>query len=228
MNTGNAARPLQRFAWVFLVLMLSGGTAYALDGHNTVFTDDIVNGEVSTADIGDGQVRSVDVANDTTGFGLKGADVANGSLSGADIKESTLGRVPEALTAALGGTGISTQVHGCDPESETLITCATVPLTLPGPGRVLLIGRVRAITDGGQSVGYGSCNFGTNFSGPLTSSSVPIFVDNTFLEQVPLVAVTSVIGPDSVSFGIDCNEDDIAGGIHYDFISLTAVALSAN
>lgn len=208
------------------ILILSGGTAYALDGHNTVFSDDIVNGEVKTADIGDGQVRSVDVANDTTGFALRGADVANGSLTRADVDESTLGLVPEALSATLGGLGRSTSNHGCDPESETLETCATVSMTLPAPGRVLLIGRVRAITDDGETVGYGSCNFGTNFSGPITSSSVSIFVNNTTLGQVPLAIVTPVIGADSVSFGIDCNEDDLAGGIHYDFISLTAVALS--
>jgi hypothetical protein len=224
--TTRMARPLERFAWLCLVLILSGGTAYALDGKNTVFTDDIVNGEVRTADIGDGQVRSVDVADDTTGFALKGADVANGSLTGADVNESTLGQVPEALSATLGGLGRSISNQGCDPESETLVTCATVGMTLPAPARVLLIGRVRAITDGDVNVGYGSCNFGTNFSGPVTGSSVSIFVDSTFLEQVPLVVVTPVIGADSVSFGIDCNEDDLAGGIHYDFISPTAVALS--
>ncbi len=37
-----------------------------------------------------------------------------------------------------------------------------------------------------------------------------------------------MIGAASVSFGIDCNEDDLAGGIHCDFISLISVALSAN
>jgi hypothetical protein len=29
-----------------LFLVLTGGTAIALDGHNTVFSDDIVNGKV--------------------------------------------------------------------------------------------------------------------------------------------------------------------------------------
>jgi hypothetical protein len=33
------------------VLVLTGGTAYALDGSNTVFGDDIVDGQVRTADI---------------------------------------------------------------------------------------------------------------------------------------------------------------------------------
>ncbi len=46
-----------------LFLVLSGGTAVALTGSNTVFSDDIV----------DNQVKSADVRNDTlTGGGLTG------------------------------------------------------------------------------------------------------------------------------------------------------------
>jgi hypothetical protein len=220
------ARPLERFAWICLLLILSGGTAYALDGKNTVFTDDIVNGEVHSADIGDGQVRSIDVANDSTAFALKGIDVKNDSLTGADIKESTLGQVPDALSAAVGGIGRTSSQNGCNPDDATLITCATVSMTLPAPSRVLLIARVRAIADNGQTQGYGSCDLGTNFSGPITGSTVEIYTNNNTLQQVPLMAVTPVIGAASVSFGIDCNQEAVAGGIRYDFISLEAVALS--
>lgn len=85
----------QRIRWHFrnnvvgyiaLFFALTGGTAYALQGRNTVFSDDIVNG----------QVRSADVANDGTSFALTGADVSNangGSLTGLDIRESTLSGV---------------------------------------------------------------------------------------------------------------------------------------
>lgn len=212
------ARPLERFIWVVLVLMLSSGTAYALDGKNTVFTDDIVNGEV----------RSADVANDTTAFALKGVDIANDSLTGADIKESTLDQVPDALSATVGGIGRSTSLGGCNPDDANLITCATVSMTLPTPSRVLLIGRVRAIVDGAQTQGYGSCDLGTNFSGPVTGSTVEIYTTQNQFSQVPLMIVTPVIDAASVSFGIDCNQEAIAGGIRYDFISLEAVALSNN
>src|SRR6266545_4169132 len=34
-----------------LFLVLTGGTAMALQGHNTVFSDDIVNGQVKEADV---------------------------------------------------------------------------------------------------------------------------------------------------------------------------------
>src|SRR5207247_8482695 len=92
------------------------------------------------------------------GSALRGIDIANDSLTGSDIKESTLGQVPNALTATLGGIGRSSPIAGCNPDSATLITCTTVAMTLPAPSRVLLIGRVRAIVDNGQTVGYGSCD----------------------------------------------------------------------
>jgi hypothetical protein len=211
------ARPLERLVWVVLLVIMSGGTAYALNGKNTVFSDDIVNG----------QVRSADVANDTTPYALSGIDVKNDSLTGADIDESTLGQVPNALSATIGGMGRSTTLQGCDPFDATFLTCATVSMTLPAPSRVLLVGRVRAIVDSGQTVGYGSCNFGTNFSGTIPTSQVEIFTNNTTLAQVPMMIVTPLIGADSVSFGINCNQEAIGGGIHYDFISLAAVALSS-
>ena len=87
-------------ATLSLFLVLSGGTAVALTGSNTIFSDDIV----------DNQVKSADVRNDTlTGGGLGAADlgpgsvggseVANDSLTGADVKESSLARVPQARNA---------------------------------------------------------------------------------------------------------------------------------
>ena len=62
-------------ATLSLFLVLSGGTALALKGTNTVFSNDIVKS----------QVKSVDVRND--------------ALSGKDVKESSLGQVPQAGNA---------------------------------------------------------------------------------------------------------------------------------
>jgi hypothetical protein len=67
-------------ATLSLFLVLSGGTAVALTGSNTVFSDDIV----------DNQVKSADVRNDT---------LTGGGLTGADVKESSLGPVPQAGNA---------------------------------------------------------------------------------------------------------------------------------
>ena len=79
-----------------VVLVIGGGTAYAA---NTVFSSDIVDGQVRTADIGDLEVRAADVAANSLGSakiadgGVQGIDVANDSLGGADIDESTLQNV---------------------------------------------------------------------------------------------------------------------------------------
>jgi hypothetical protein len=60
---------------IALLVVLSGGTAYALDGSNTVFSDDIVDGAVKTADIGSGQVRTQEIANGK----VQGKDLAPGA-----------------------------------------------------------------------------------------------------------------------------------------------------
>jgi hypothetical protein len=69
-----------------LLLVLTGGTAYALDGSNTVFTDDIVNGQVKVDDIGQGAV-----ATDEIGTGeVKGVDVGNGQIGDADLAANSV------------------------------------------------------------------------------------------------------------------------------------------
>jgi hypothetical protein len=82
---------------------LTGGVAYAA---NTVFSTDIVNGEVKSVDIGTGQVQSVDVTNE----GLTGADIANNSLKGADIAEPSLHNVDAGAVGGLQVRKINFQV----------------------------------------------------------------------------------------------------------------------
>ena len=61
---------------VALLLVLTGGTAYALDGSNTVFSDDLVNGEVKGLDLGADSVGSGKVADGS----VKNADLEHGRL----------------------------------------------------------------------------------------------------------------------------------------------------
>ena len=70
-------------ATLALVIAVAGGTAYAA---NTVFSTDIVDGEVKIADIGQGAVATSEVLNDTaTGGGLTAADLRSGSVGSAEI-----------------------------------------------------------------------------------------------------------------------------------------------
>jgi hypothetical protein len=91
---------------IALFLVLTGGAAYALDGSNTVFSDDIVNGEVTNNDlaanavgsgkINDGSVKNADLgagassSNTIADGGVQGIDVKSGTLTGADVEDDSL------------------------------------------------------------------------------------------------------------------------------------------
>jgi len=96
-------------ATLAVFLVLGGGTAVALNGSNTVQSDDLGPGaQVKAADVADNAVNGADVVdNGLTGAdvqGLSGGDVTDNSLRGADVNESTLGKVPSAANAdAVGG-----------------------------------------------------------------------------------------------------------------------------
>ena len=121
---------------IALFLVLTGGTAYALDGSNTVFTDDIVNGQVKTADIGDGEVKVADVgqgavATDEIANGqvkaadigdgeVKTAEIANGQVKTADIGAGEV-RSSDVLNDNLTGADIAANsLKGADIDEATL------------------------------------------------------------------------------------------------------------
>jgi formylglycine-generating enzyme required for sulfatase activity len=78
--------------YVALFVALSGGTAYALDGSDTVFSDDIVNGQVKTADIGDQEVTTVHIrAGAVTAGKLADGAVSTGKLADGAVTAPKLG-----------------------------------------------------------------------------------------------------------------------------------------
>jgi hypothetical protein len=112
--------------YIALFLVVTGGTAQALAGSNTVFSDDIVAREVKTADLGYGAVIANRLAANSVRSGrvvdgsLGGVDIGDDSLTGDNIAESSLSEVPQATNAtsassatnasnasALGGTPAS-------------------------------------------------------------------------------------------------------------------------
>jgi len=66
-----------------VLLVVTGGTAYALDGSNTVFSDDIVNGEVKSADLAVDSVASGKIADQQ----VKNADLGAGASSSNTIAD---------------------------------------------------------------------------------------------------------------------------------------------
>jgi len=125
-------------ATLCLILVVAGGTAYAA---NTVFSSDIVNGEVKTVDLANRAVTmaklaldSVDsdrVVDDSLGSrdlrnnaavqspdvrneSLSGADIATESLTGADIADGSVGSGDVADESLSGADILDATVHGQD------------------------------------------------------------------------------------------------------------------
>ncbi len=205
-----------------LFLVLTSGTAYALAG--TVFSDDIV----------DGEVRSIDVADDDTARALRGVDVLNGSLTAADfapdsvtgarILESSLSTVP---LAAQGGTGRYGYEGACNPESTTWLRCSTVVVTLDRPGRILVVGQVTAMVESANEWGDGGCRLhdGTEV---IEASRTWIKWDEEDVEEgrnhFTMTAVTNVLPAGSRAVAIDCY--DQTGATTYPLARIATVTLS--
>ena len=108
-------------AYLALFIALGGTSAYAA---NTVFSSDIVDGQVMTPDLADSGVTSAKIVDGgvhwadlstnsvtssrVTDATLKGVDLADDTVTGAQIDESSLGTVPAATSAQqLGGLGLN-------------------------------------------------------------------------------------------------------------------------
>jgi hypothetical protein len=93
--------------YIALFVAMSG-TAAALDGSNTVFSDDIVNGQVKTNDISNSNgVRSADVRDDTLeDGGLAPADLAPNSVGSSELATDAVGNA-EILGGAVGTNEIA-------------------------------------------------------------------------------------------------------------------------
>ena len=79
------------FGLLALIVAVGGTSAYAA---NTVFSTDIVDGEVKSIDIGQNEIGSADVKDNSLNtfdvHSFLGADVVDGSLTGADVQDNSL------------------------------------------------------------------------------------------------------------------------------------------
>jgi hypothetical protein len=73
-----------------LFLVLTGGSAYALAGHNTVLSDDVVNNQLKSADLKNGKaVRGIDVKN-----GSMGTSEFAGSIPAVGVTRASVQSIP--------------------------------------------------------------------------------------------------------------------------------------
>jgi hypothetical protein len=211
-----------------LFVAVGTGGAYAA---NTVFSSDIVDGEVKSVDIGNNEIASGDIKDNTVNtfdvHSFIGDDVIDGTLTGADVDEATLGTVPSSVLGGLGRMGVLQNGQpgpgACDPESGTFINCDMVAtLTLARPARIFVTGSIVGVQEVGTQLGLGSCQLGTT-SGAIPGTTLPVTVAGGDFEQLGVSGITGVFPAGQHSFGIDCNE---TSPIRYQQARVSAVALS--
>ena len=151
-----------RQQWIVVIalfLVLTGGTAYALDGSNTVFTDDLVNGDVKVADIGQGAVATDEIANNQVkasdiGDGeVKAAEIANGQVLSADIGAGEVKSGNVANDNLTGGDIAGNSLKGADIDEGTLDigdaarAYADVSTTCPGTPETCIFGQSKGVSN---------------------------------------------------------------------------------
>ncbi len=109
--------------YIAIFLFAMSGTAVALDGSNTVFSDDIVDGQVKSVDIGNHQVKGIDVRDAT----LTGDDLLNQSVTSADIDAGSLNLAT--------GTG---NAASCNDDGGTGSACVSTTVTMGGIGPITI------------------------------------------------------------------------------------------
>jgi hypothetical protein len=170
---------------------------------------------VDGSKVADGSLTGADVLDGS----LTGADVQADSLTGVQVNESTLGEVP---LAKIGGLGRSTGGVECEPAGTAFVDCVILTLDLPSASRVLLIGQATAEASSDHSSGH--CKLVTQFGDVAGTSEFIALLGTGDSDSFSLSGVTAVLGPGSVDFAVDCNNE--MNGIYYYNVGLTALAIS--
>jgi hypothetical protein len=127
--------------YIALFMVLSG-TAYAA---NTVFSADIVDGQVKSVDVADNGLTGVDVTNSS----LTGADVATGSLTGSDVADNSVAGADVTNSSLTGADVTNSSLTGADVADDSLtgtdIAESTLSVRAMGcqSGKVLGFARVK-------------------------------------------------------------------------------------
>jgi len=243
-----AVRNRLTFANVMSVLALFvalGGSAYALKKNS-----------VTSKQLKDNGVKNVDLANDA----VTSQKVADGSLLDDDFRAGQLPQGPdtpqevldklkqvdgpgsgiEADSVAgfgasdLGTVGRSTQAPNCLDDQEANQVCASVDLTMPRAGRVLVIGDGFAVAAGlNDGIGPGSGSDSTTSvqgtcslhvdNASLSRSSSQSLITTGATDGLSITTVTAPLAAGTHTFALRCLEED--GDIDWGLSRITAVML---
>jgi hypothetical protein len=187
---------------ILAFVVLTGGTAVALNGSNTVQSDDLGPGA---------QVKAADVADNA----VNGADVANNSLRNTDLGVRV--RSEQQVDDGSGGS-----ICG---QTATFDECITVNFTNPRPQRLLLVGSGEWTGSSfSQNSNTGECRFSV---GNLATLGLRRFGETSDSPSAPfnfaMNSVTGVLDAGFHEIGIDCRTT--SGNLTVRRTELSVVAL---
>jgi len=216
-----------------------GGVSYGFAA-GTIGSRELVNNSVRGKDVRQGTLKGGDMKDG----GLSGADVAADSLGGSDVDESSLGKVPAAAQAdsaananTVGGVGVDALTIGrsvlggtCEPGTSAIV-CVEVTLTLPRPGRVLLItgGQWYSEDAIGASV-RGLCQIrhnGESLTSPTEEGSLAHQTDHIHEQAIATTTnVTNVLDAGEHTFDVSCSDEE--GDMTFTDTRISAVLLGSS
>jgi len=245
---------------VMAVFIALGGSAYAIGlKKNSVRSKQIKAGAVRTADLGndavtsekvdDGSLLGDDFAAGQLPQGPQGPQGERGLAGSPDTPQQVLdklksvdgsgsGLVADSVAGVgasdLGTLGRSAEDQNCLDDDENGENCATVNMTLPRAGRVLLLGDGFALTSniadgipaGGDVATHviGTCDLTVDGTAQGRPSSQEMFVNNA-TDGVSTSTVTDPLAAGAHTFAIRCTEED--GDIDWAQTRITAVMLGS-
>ena len=256
-----AVRKRMSFANVMSVLALFvalGGSAYALK-KNSVTSKQLKNNGVKNVDLANDAVTSQKVADgslldDDFGAGQlpQGPQGPQGPAGSPDTPQQVLDKLKQVDGAGsgleadsvagfgasdLGTVGRSTQAANCLDDQEANQVCASVDLTMPRAGRVLVIGDGFAVagvlndvigpgsgSDSTTSV-QGTCSLHVDNASVTGSSSQSMFNLNA-TDGLSITTVTAPLAAGTHTFALRCLEED--GDIDWGQSRITAVMLGSS
>jgi hypothetical protein len=105
-----------------LVIALGTGTAYAA---NTVFSTDIVDGQVKSVDVGDNEIGSSDVKDNSINtfdvHSFLGVDVVDGSLTAKDVGKGTFVDFEAAIGIVAANSCANFSITGVNAQGDHLL-----------------------------------------------------------------------------------------------------------
>ena len=198
-------RPRLTFANVcsFLALLIALGTGSAYAA-NTVFSTDIVDGEVKSVDIGTNQIRSVDVRDDT---------LPSGGLAEADLGFDSVGS-GEIQTNAVQASEVADGAIDSGEIADNTLTAADLAASSVGTSEVASNSLTAFDLAGGESngsitlsAGYvanGACRDGTIAVGSAVPGDAVLFSINGSVPQGILISGVRVSSANTVVVKV-CN-----------------------